>query len=53
MADHYVEELERLVRRLIDAWLAWLDADDNFGPEYESLNAAVEALRRELEEHEG
>lgn len=52
MADRYLDELERLVGRLIDAWLSWLDADDNFGPEYEALNAAVEALRRELEEHE-
>ncbi len=53
MADQYVDELERLVRRLIEAWRAWLDADDNFGPEYEALNACIEALKRQLEEHEG
>jgi uncharacterized protein YukE len=52
MADQYLDELRRLVRRLIEAWSGWLDADDNFGAEYEALNAAIEALRRELEEHE-
>ena len=52
MAAQYADELKRLVRRLIQAWDAWLDADENFGPEYEALNAAVEALRRELQEHE-
>ena len=53
MADQYLEELERLIRRLIDAWDSWLDADENFALEYEALNAAIEALRREMEEHEG
>ena len=52
MAEEYQEELERLIRRLLEAWAVWLDADDNFGPEYESLNAAIEALRRQLQEHE-
>ena len=52
MADRYVDELERLIRRLIEAWQAWLDADEDFGPEYEALNAAIEALRRQLQEHE-
>ena len=52
MAEQYADELKRLVRRLIQAWDGWLDADENFGPEYEALNAAVEALRRELQEHE-
>jgi uncharacterized protein YukE len=52
MADRYLEELERLIRRLIEAWDGWLDADENFGPAYEILNAAVEALRRQLQEHE-
>jgi hypothetical protein len=52
MAEQYTGELERLVRRVVQAWDAWLDADENFGREYEALNAAVEALRRELQEHE-
>ena len=53
MADQELEELRRLIRRLVQAWADWLDADENFGTEYEALNAAVEALRRELEGHEG
>ena len=53
MAEQYQEELERLIRRLLEAWSEWLDADDNFGAEYEALNAAIEALRRQLQEHEG
>ena len=52
MADLYQDELERLIRRLLEAWSTWLDADDNFGAEYEALNAAIEALRRQLQEHE-
>jgi len=53
MADRELDELRRLIRRLVQAWDAWLDADENFGADYELLNAAVEALRRELDEHEG
>ena len=53
MADQELDELRRLIRRLVQAWDAWLDADEDFGAAYEVLNAAIEALRRELEEHEG
>ena len=53
MASGAAEELERLVRRLLDAWDAWMDTDTLEGPEYEALNAAVQGLRRHLEEHEG
>ena len=52
-ANQYLEELHRLIRRLLQAWDGWLDADEDFGAEYESLNAAIEALRRHLQEHEG
>ena len=53
MADQELEQLRRLIGRLVQAWDAWLNADENFGADYEVLSAAVEALRRELEEHEG
>ena len=53
MAASAAEELERLVRRLLDAWDAWMETDTWEGPEYEALNAAVQGLRRHLEEHEG
>ena len=52
MAGPIPSDLERLIRRLVKAWDAWLDADENFGAEYEELNAAIEALRRFLQEHE-
>ncbi len=53
MAASAAEELERLVRRLLDAWDAWMDTDTLGGPAYEALNAAVQGLHRHLEEHEG
>ena len=53
MAAEPLEELKRLVRRLLDAWDAWLDSDTWDGPQYEELNAAVQGLRRYLEELEG
>ena len=52
MVDAHRDELERLIQRLLDAWDAWLDADENFGPQYEELNAAMEALRRHTQGHE-
>ena len=52
MATPNGPDLKRLIRRLLEAWDAWLDADENFGREYEELNAATEALRRYLQEHE-
>ena len=53
VANEELDELRRLIQRVVQAWDAWLDADEDFGAAYEVLNAAVEALRRELEEHEG
>jgi len=45
-----MDELKRLVQRLIEAWDAWIDSDRWEGPEYDTLAAAVEALRRHIEE---
>ena len=50
--DTPMDELRRLVRRLLEAWDAWMDTDSWGGPEYDVLAAAVEGLRRHLEEHE-
>ena len=45
-----MDELKRRVRRLLDAWDAWMDTDAWEGHEYDELGAAVEDLRRHLEE---
>jgi hypothetical protein len=50
MAVEPLEELKRLLRRLFEAWDGWIDSDQWAGPEYDSLAAAIEALRRRLEE---
>lgn len=52
MALDPAEEFRRLVRRLLEAWDSWMDSDSWAGREYDELAAAVEALRRQLEEHE-
>jgi hypothetical protein len=44
-----MNELERLVRRLLEAWDAWIDADAWSGPQYDALNDAVQALRQHIE----
>ncbi|HLG72569.1 MAG TPA: hypothetical protein VK009_19300 [Chloroflexota bacterium] len=49
MADP-LEELKRLLRRLFEAWEAWIESDQWAGPEYDALAATIEALRRQLEE---
>ena len=45
-----MDELTRLVQRLIESWDAWMDTDSWEGPKYDALAAAVEALRRYLQE---
>jgi hypothetical protein len=47
-----MDELERLVHELLDAWDAWMDTDTWGGPEYDALAAAVDALRQRIDEIE-
>jgi hypothetical protein len=44
-----VTELERLVRELLDAWNAWMDADGWSGAELDRLAEIVEQLRAEMQ----
>ena len=48
MAADPLDELRRLLRRLFEAWDAWIDSDQWAGLEYDSLAAAIEALKRRL-----
>ena len=48
-----MSELERLVRELLEAWDAWIDADAWSGDELDALADVIKSLRERLEKDEG